>query len=120
MIAAAMLLSSMSVLAQDVGNAPMSCDNVKLKPEAVQHFAALKDSCEAVVERDGAMFAKTTAIIRSTGVRKVTLYLPATDHTFTVKPGSATWALIEGRKYRLTELARGQEIHIYVPIDETA
>jgi hypothetical protein len=118
--AATLLFSAMSVQAQDAGMMEKSCDDFELKPEAVERFAELRGSCEAIVERNGRLFAKTRAVVRRTGVRNVTLYLPATDHTFTVRPDSGIRALIDGEKHRLTDLNRGQEIRIYISVDEFA
>ena len=71
-----------------------------------------------MVERNGALFVKIGAIVRRTGNRTTTLYLPATDHTFDVSPKRNARVLIDGRKVRPRDLERGQKISIYISVDE--
>ncbi len=48
----------------------------------------------------------------------VTLHLPATDHTFTVRPDPATRVMVDGKKVRPRDLATRQEIRIYLSASE--
>jgi hypothetical protein len=101
----------------------MTCDEIttKLRREvtgaALERFKDLKGSCLGVVERDGNLYMTTKAIVRRASSRAVTLYLPATDRTFTINPKSDARVILGGRKVRPRELARGQELSIYVSVD---
>jgi len=55
--------------------------------------------------------------VRRASRSSVTLYIPATDHTFSVTPEADSFVYIGGRKYRPRDLERGQELNIYVSID---
>ena len=116
-------LLAFSALAQDPATSPavpteMSCDDFTPTTEAQQRFAELEGACEAIVERGGVLYAKTTAIVRRSTAGSVRLYLPSTDHTFTVRPGSDTYVLAAGVKTRPRDLVRGQEVRIYISVEE--
>ena len=100
----------------------ITCDDLRQRleptPEALARFSDLQGACEGVVERNGALFVKIGAIVRRTGNRTTTLYLPATDHTFDVSPKRNTRVLVDGRKVRPRDLQRGQSISIYLSVDE--
>lgn len=98
----------------------LTCEDFRPTPEALERFPDLQGACEEVVERDGELYAKFVAVVRRASNRSVTLYLPATDHTFTVNPDSATRVLLGGQRARTGELARGQEIRIYLATSEFA
>src|SRR4029450_6767579 len=63
-----------------------SCSDFKPTPEAAARFAELKGACESIVDINGRTFAKVTAIVRRATPNSVTLNIPATDNTFTLKP----------------------------------
>ena len=116
-------LLAFSALAQDPANAPavpteMSCDDFVATTEAQQRFKDLEGACESIVERDGVLYAKTTAIVRRVTAGSVRLYLPSTDHTFTIRPDTDTYVLAAGVKTRPRDLVRGQEIRIYISVEE--
>ena len=102
----------------------MSCDDVITKlnleatGEAKARFADLEGSCLGVVERDGNLYMHTKMVIRSVRGNNITIYLPATDRTFTVRPDTSSRVVIAGRKIRPRDLSRGQELNIYVSVDE--
>ena len=60
----------------------------------------------------------TKVVVRRSSAQRVTLYVPATDRTFDVTPDSGQRIPIAGRNVRTAALARGQELNIYIPIDE--
>lgn len=116
-------LLAFSALAQDPATSPavpteMACEDFTPTTEAQQRFADLEGACEAIVERGGVLYAKTTAIVRRVTAGSVRLYLPATDHTFTIRPGSDSYVLAAGVKTRPRDLVRGQEIRIYISVEE--
>lgn len=121
-IIAGLSLLAFSAQAQQSGAIPteMSCDDFVPTTEAQRRFADLEGACEAIVERNGALYAKTTAIVRQVTAGSVRLYLPATDKTFTVRPGNNTYVLIGDQKVPARDLTRGQEIRIYISVDEFA
>jgi hypothetical protein len=92
----------------------LSCVDFVPTQEALERFPDLEGACEAVVERDGELYGKFRAVVRRAGSRSVTLYLPATDHTFKVEPEEGTRVLVGGDKVRPRDLQRGQEIRIYL------
>lgn len=96
----------------------LSCDDFKPTPEALERFSNLKGACEGIVERDGELYALFTAIVRRATNTSATLYLPATDHTFRVQPESSYRVLLGGKKTRVRDLTRGQEIRIYLLVSE--
>jgi len=100
--------------AQDMTETALSCQDFKPTPEALQRFPDLVGACEAVVDRDGELYGRFSAIVRRASNRSVTLYLPVTDHTFKVDPRSDARVLIGSRKVRPRDLQRGQEIQIYL------
>ncbi|MCX2980105.1 hypothetical protein EYC98_04405 [Halieaceae bacterium IMCC14734] len=98
----------------------LACADFKPSPEALERFPDLIGACEAIVEREGELYGKFTAEVRRVRGSTATLYLPATDHTFKVSPDSAARVLVEGRKTRVRDLVRGQEIRIYLAVSEFA
>ncbi len=96
----------------------LSCNDFRPTNEALERFPDLVGACEGIVDRDGELYAKFRAVVRRVRGNNVTLYLPATKKTFTAKPDSAARVLIEGRKTRVRDLVRGQEIRIYLAVNE--
>lgn len=100
--------------AQEMTETALSCQDFNPTQEALQRFPDLVGACEAVVDRNGELYGRFSAIVRRAGNRTVTLYLPVTDHTFKVDPKSDARVLIGSRKVRPRDLQRGQEIQIYL------
>ena len=99
----------------------LTCEDFRPTPEALERFPNLKGACEDIVERDGELFAKFTAVVRRTRGNQVTLYLPATDRTVTLRPDSSARVLLPSyRKIRPRDLRRDQEIRIYLAASEFA
>ena len=102
----------------------MSCDEVitKLNREATEEakarFADLEGSCMGVVERDGELLMHTKMVVRAVRGNEITIYLPATDRTFKVDADPKSRMVIAGRKVRPRDLNRGQELNIYVSVEE--
>ncbi len=96
----------------------LSCNDFRPTNEAIERFPDLLGACEGIVDRDGELYAKFRAVVRRVFGNNVTLYLPATKKTFTAKPDSAARVLIEGTKTRVRDLQRGQEIRIYLAVNE--
>ena len=98
----------------------LSCDDFRPTPEALERFPNLEGACEAIVERDGELFGLFRAVVRRSTHTSVTLRLPATDKTFVVHPDPSHRVLVGGTKTRVRDLARGQEITIYLAVNEFA
>ena len=98
----------------------LSCKDFIPTQEARERFPDLAGACEGVVERDGELFGLFRAEVRRVRGNNLTLHLPATDHTFTVRPDPATRVMVDGRKVRPRDLATRQEIRIYLSASEFA
>jgi hypothetical protein len=107
-----------SAWSEDASGTALTCADFKPTQEALNRFPELAGACDAVVERDGELYGRFTAVVRRVGVNSVTLYLPATDNTFSVTPSADARVLTKsGRKVRPRDLSRGDEIHIYLAAD---
>ena len=98
----------------------MACSDFKPTPEAAARFADLRGACESIVEIDGRTYAKVRAVVRRASSSSVTLNIPATDHTFSLKPDPDRRVMIGNQRVRPRDLTRGQEINIYLPTDTFA
>ena len=93
-------------------------DNLELTAEASDRFADLIGTCEGVYEIGGSLYTRTAAEVRSKRGRYVTLYLPATDHTFTVTPGADGRVYVGGNKIPVASLRKGDSLGIYLSVDQ--
>jgi hypothetical protein len=109
-----MSLVSATTWSAEVAPSALTCADFRPTQEALERFPDLKGACQSVVERDGELYGLFKAIVRRASFSSVTLYLPATDHTFTINPQNDARVLIGGRKVRPRDLARGQEVNIYL------
>ncbi len=102
----------------------MTCDEVltqldrEATAEAKERFADLAGSCMGVVERDGNLYMHTKMVIRRVRGDTVTIYLPATDRTFDVDTSFNQRVRVGNNRVRVRDLSRGQELNIYVSVDE--
>lgn len=107
-------LLSFTGWAQQMTETELSCQDFRPTEEALRRFPDLVGACEAVVDRDGELYGRFSVVVRRAGNRTVTLYLPATDHTFKVDTKPDDRVLAGNRKVRPRDLVRGQEIQIYL------
>jgi hypothetical protein len=114
-ILAAALLSANASAQEMTG---LSCKDFIPTQEARERFPDLAGACEGVVERDGELYGLFRAEVRRVRGNNVTLHLPATDHTFTVRPDPATWVMAGDKKVRPRDLMPTQEIRIYLSASE--
>jgi hypothetical protein len=118
LVAAALMISTGAVAAE------MTCDEIiaqmnrEATPEALERFKDLRGSCEGVVEKDGELFMTTRMVVRRVTPSAVTLFLPATDETIRVETDSSTRVMSNGRMRRTRDLSRGDELNIYVSVEE--
>jgi hypothetical protein len=114
----AVVLLSLDVNAQEMTG--LSCRDFIPTEEARQRFPDLAGACEGIVERDGELYGLFRAEIRRVYGNRITLHLPATDHTFTVRPDPSARVLVDGKKIRPIDLATRQEVRIYLSAREFA
>jgi hypothetical protein len=91
--------------------------NLEATAAAKERFRDLKGSCLGVVDRNGALYMHTKMVVRRVSGSSVTLYVPANDSTIVVKPDASMRVDIAGQKIRPRDLARGQELDLYVSVD---
>jgi hypothetical protein len=115
---------AVSAYAVDPVKSEITCaelgDKYEATAEATERFADLEGSCEGVYEVDGKLYVRSQAVIRNKWGNKVRLYLPATDHTFEVEAQSDGRVWVGGRKMRVRDMSRGDEIGIYLSVDKFA
>jgi LPXTG-motif cell wall-anchored protein len=98
----------------------LSCNDFRPTPEALERFPNLAGACEGIVERDGELFGLFRAVVRRTAGSRVTLRLPATGKTFSVSTDPSHRVMVDGRRTAVRNLTRGQEITIYLSVNEFA
>jgi len=112
------LMSAATVGAQEVS--ALTCDDFRPTPEALERYPNLIGACESIVERDGELYGLFRVVVRRVRGNNVTLHLPATGKTFTVRPDASLRVIADGNKMRTRNLVRGQEIRIYLDVSEFA
>ena len=98
----------------------LSCNDFRPTPEAIERFPNLIGACEAIVERDGELFGLFRFQVRRVSGSRLTLYIPATDQTINVRPEVSQRVLVDGRKRRPRDLGAGDEIRIYLGVNQFA
>jgi len=96
----------------------LSCKDFRPTNEVIERFPNLVGACEGIVERDGELYGLFRAVVRRVSGNNVTLHLPATGKTFTTRPDSSMRVLVDDKKTRARDLRSGQEIRIYLSVDE--
>jgi len=112
------LLSAATVGAQEVS--ALTCSDFRPTPEAIERYPNLVGACEAIVERDGELFGMFRIVVRRVSGSRLTLYLPATDKTFNVRPDVSQRVIVNGRKVRPRDVGAGTEVRIYLAVSEFA
>lgn len=98
----------------------LSCRDFRPTPEAIERFPNLPGACEAVVDRDGVLYGRYRAIVKRVKGPRVTLYLPATDRTVTVRPDPSVRVNVDGRQVNPRDLQPQQELRFYINLSEFA
>jgi len=125
----ALLLSLMAVQAMavepvmtdiscDDANAMITAGGREFTAEAQERLSELAGSCEGVADINGNLYLTTRMVVRRVSRDGVRLYLPANDHTFTVQPDDDSYVYMGGTKTPVRSLRRGDELNIYVSVDE--
>ncbi len=122
LVGALLAAQTMGVAAQDdyvmTCNEYLAREGRQVTDEARARFANLAGSCMGVVERDGGLYMHTKMVVRAVRGGEVTLYLPASDRTFSVRPDSSARVEIAGRKVRPRDLSRGDELNLYIAAEK--
>ena len=120
----ATVFGASSAFAVDPQPADITCEQLgekyELTAEGEERFADLRGACDGVYEVDGNRYVRVEAVIRSMRGGKVRLSLPATDHTFEVTPDPSGRVWVGGRKMRVRDMGRGDELGIYISVDKFA
>jgi len=118
-------LSAGSLMAQDKSvSANYTCADLNWAAEVLAMNPDINESCQAVYERGGELYAKTTIeVVRVRGSR-MTFRPLHTDGTMgdsrSIQLDSDWRAEIGGRNYRASDLMRGQQLNVYLPQDRFA
>ncbi len=118
-----LVLTTMTVasnLSQAAAPTLLSCDDFHPTSAAIERFPELIGACQGVVDINDALYGKFEAVVRRVSGRNVTLYIPAVDRTMRVSPPNNARVEIGGRKVRVRDLLRGQELSIYLAVSEFA
>ena len=111
----AVMLVVGSASAQEV--TALSCNDFRPTNEAIERYPNLVGACEGIVERDGELYGLFRAVVRRVVGNNVRLHLPATNKTYTARPDGSLRVLVGDKKLRPRDLARGQEIRIYLAVN---
>ncbi|WP_439136016.1 hypothetical protein [Pseudomaricurvus sp.] len=101
-----------------VGECSDYAQDYQATAEAKERFGMLAGSCEGVYDIDGNLYARAEMVVRSNWKGTMKLYMPATDKTIEVTPDMSHSAILDGRKRRLRDLEKGDEIQLYISKDK--
>lgn len=113
----ALLAAASAAHAQQV-----DCQSVEFSSAVTAKFPRVREACLDVIERDGQLMAVFKAdLLKVTGNKvRIRAKLPgggqAEAQTVQVAPDRRV--LVDGKKYRVDELALGQELTVYARVDE--
>jgi hypothetical protein len=106
------------------GAAQSTCGNIAFSSDISSRFPNARAACIDIVERDGMPYAHFKARIVRVSGNTVEAQFVAPDGTTSriveFTPPSTARVRIENRSYRYSELARGQELDVYLPPDRWA
>jgi hypothetical protein len=99
-----------------------TCQTVEFSDSVTQRFPRVREACLDVIERQGELLAVFKAdLLRVSGNKvRIRAKLPNGTHADaqTVQVNPQRRVLIDGKGYRVNELALGQELTIYAKVDE--
>lgn len=114
---------ALSISGQAAAQAP-TCDDIEWSANVLANYSDIADSCQGVFEKDGKMYAKATVEVQRVRGNRITFRALHTDGTkgpsHSIQVPTSWRADIAGRKYRASELERGQELNVYLPDDRWA
>lgn len=99
-----------------------NCQTVEFSKEVVQRFPRIREVCLDVIERNGELLAVFKAdLLKVSGNKaRIRAKLPDGSHAEarTVQVTPQRRVLVDGKSYRVSELALGQELTFYAKVDE--
>jgi hypothetical protein len=109
--------SALAVDPQRLGDCADYADRYQATAETRERFGQFAGACEGVYDIDGALYARAEMVVRSNRAGTMRLYLPASDTTIEVQPDMNRRVYVGGRKVRVRDIDRGQEVSLYLSLD---
>ena len=120
----ALSVSAGSAMAQSGASSTVTCADLNWAAEVLAMNPDIAESCQAVYEKNGELYAKATIEVVRVRGNRMTFRPLHTDGTMgdsrSVQLDSAWRAEIAGRSYRASDLMRGQQLNVYLPQDRFA
>ena len=120
----ALSVSAGSAMAQSGASSTVTCADLNWAAEVLAMNPDIAESCQAVYEKNGELYAKATIEVVRVRGNLMTFRPLHTDGTMgdsrSVQLDSAWRAEIAGRSYRASDLMRGQQLNVYLPQDRFA
>ena len=97
------------------------CSDIDWKSVVTDQFPSVADACDAVVTKNGKLFARIEVELLRVSNRTLTFRILNNDGssggTYTQTVDTDWRASIGGRSYRPRDLSRGQQLNVYLPGD---
>jgi hypothetical protein len=101
-----------------------TCDDIEWSSVVTNEYPSIADACDAVVQRDGQLFARVQVEVLRVRGNNLTFKVLNNDGTsggsYTQNVGTSWRANVGGRTYRARDLIRGQQLNVYLPSDRWA
>ena len=114
------LVLGQQALAQD----ELSCSDIEWSSVVTDNYPSIADACDAVVERDGTLFARVQVEVQRVRGNNLTFRVLNNDGTsggsYTQNVGTSWRANVGGQTLRARDLVRGQQLNVYLPHDRWA
>jgi len=118
--AVAALSIGQSALAQD----DLTCADIEWSSSVTNEVPTIADACDAVVTKNGALFARVQVEVQRVRGRSLTFKILNNDGSsggsYTQQVPTSWRAHIGGQSFRASELSRGQQLNVYLPNDRWA
>lgn len=96
----------------------VGCDEIEFDASVTARYERVQEACQDVIDHEGTLYAKLTARIVKPGTEAVVLQYRHRDGSWgprtRVEPSPEFRALIDGKRTPIGELARGQEVNVYL------
>ncbi|GAB3271286.1 hypothetical protein [Parahaliea aestuarii] len=124
LIVATGVTAALSLSGQVAAQSAPTCADIEWSASVTAEYPDIAESCQGVYEKNGELYAKATVEVLRVRGNRVTFRPLHTDGTkgesHSIQVPSSWRADIAGRKYRASELSRGQELNVYLPHDRWA
>ncbi|MBW8190460.1 hypothetical protein K0504_05370 [Neiella marina] len=115
-----MTLAALAIAAAPLAAQAADCSDVEWHPDVLAAFPEAPQSCQGVIEKDGAMFVKMKAEFVSITGKRVRLRIEQNDgarkmHSFV--PEAPISIMAGGKATTWRELYSGYKMNIYIPSD---